>query len=212
MRGGRPKRSSTPCSRRTRPRCSGCRPAGRAARRGARAPHAPERRRGRARASAQGAAEVPRDRAGAATSSSAWRARRCRARASRSRFDLAELGGFNYESGLVFAAFAAGSPDALARGGRYDEVGAVLRARAPGDRLHHGPAAARGARRATRRAPRAILAPCVEDAALAEADRAGCARAGEVVIVDLPGHDAAQRTSWAATARSQSRRPLEVVP
>ncbi|HET9652476.1 MAG TPA: ATP phosphoribosyltransferase regulatory subunit, partial [Usitatibacter sp.] len=38
--------------------------------------------------------------------------------------DLAELGGFNYESGVVFAAFAPGSPDAIARGGRYDEVGA----------------------------------------------------------------------------------------
>ncbi|HUL95045.1 MAG TPA: ATP phosphoribosyltransferase regulatory subunit, partial [Usitatibacter sp.] len=38
--------------------------------------------------------------------------------------DLAELGGFNYESGLVFAAFIPGSPDAIARGGRYDEVGA----------------------------------------------------------------------------------------
>ena len=27
--------------------------------------------------------------------------------------DLAELGGFNYESGLVFAAFTPGSPDAM---------------------------------------------------------------------------------------------------
>jgi ATP phosphoribosyltransferase regulatory subunit len=40
--------------------------------------------------------------------------------------DLAELGGFNYESGLVFAAFTPGSPDAIARGGRYDEVGATF--------------------------------------------------------------------------------------
>jgi ATP phosphoribosyltransferase regulatory subunit len=40
--------------------------------------------------------------------------------------DLAELGGFNYESGLAFAAFTAGSPDAIARGGRYDEVGATF--------------------------------------------------------------------------------------
>jgi ATP phosphoribosyltransferase regulatory subunit HisZ len=48
--------------------------------------------------------------------------------------DLAELGGFNYESGVVFAAFAPGSPDAIARGGRYDEVGASFgRARAATD-------------------------------------------------------------------------------
>lgn len=37
--------------------------------------------------------------------------------------DLAELGGFNYERGVTFAAYVEGSPDAIARGGRYDEVG-----------------------------------------------------------------------------------------
>jgi ATP phosphoribosyltransferase regulatory subunit len=37
--------------------------------------------------------------------------------------DLGELGGFNYESGITFAAFARGASDAVARGGRYDEVG-----------------------------------------------------------------------------------------
>src|SRR4249919_554069 len=51
-------------------------------------------------------------------------AKRCAAPGVEISFDLAELGGFNYESGLVFAAFTLGSPDAIARGGRYDEVGA----------------------------------------------------------------------------------------
>jgi ATP phosphoribosyltransferase regulatory subunit len=37
--------------------------------------------------------------------------------------DLGELGGFNYESGIVFAVFAKGAADAVARGGRYDEIG-----------------------------------------------------------------------------------------
>ncbi len=37
--------------------------------------------------------------------------------------DLAELGGFNYERGVTFAAYVAGSADTVARGGRYDEVG-----------------------------------------------------------------------------------------
>ena len=37
--------------------------------------------------------------------------------------DLGELGGFNYESGIVFSAYANGASDAVARGGRYDEVG-----------------------------------------------------------------------------------------
>ena len=38
-------------------------------------------------------------------------------------FDLAELRGYHYHSGLVFAAYAAGYSDAVARGGRYDEIG-----------------------------------------------------------------------------------------
>ena len=38
-------------------------------------------------------------------------------------FDLAELRGYHYHSGLVFAAYASGYPDAVARGGRYDDIG-----------------------------------------------------------------------------------------
>ncbi len=38
-------------------------------------------------------------------------------------FDLAELRGYHYHSGVVFAAYAEGWPNALALGGRYDEVG-----------------------------------------------------------------------------------------
>ena len=37
--------------------------------------------------------------------------------------DLGELGGFNYESGITVSAYASGAADAIARGGRYDEVG-----------------------------------------------------------------------------------------
>ncbi|MCW5592080.1 MAG: ATP phosphoribosyltransferase regulatory subunit, partial [Burkholderiales bacterium] len=38
-------------------------------------------------------------------------------------FDLAELRGYHYHSGVVFAAYADGCANALALGGRYDEVG-----------------------------------------------------------------------------------------
>jgi ATP phosphoribosyltransferase regulatory subunit len=38
-------------------------------------------------------------------------------------FDLAELRGYHYHSGVVFAAYAPGYADAIARGGRYDQVG-----------------------------------------------------------------------------------------
>jgi len=40
-------------------------------------------------------------------------------------FDLADLRGYSYYSGLRFAVYATGVTDTLARGGRYDEVGAV---------------------------------------------------------------------------------------
>ncbi|MCP6646485.1 ATP phosphoribosyltransferase regulatory subunit, partial [Klebsiella pneumoniae] len=41
-------------------------------------------------------------------------------------FDLADMSGYSYYSGARFAVYAPGSSDALARGGRYDEVGAVF--------------------------------------------------------------------------------------
>jgi len=41
-------------------------------------------------------------------------------------FDLAELRGYHYHTGLVFAVYVAGSGQALANGGRYNDVGAVF--------------------------------------------------------------------------------------
>ena len=41
-------------------------------------------------------------------------------------FDLADLRGYSYYSGMRFAIYAQGVTDALVRGGRYDEVGAAF--------------------------------------------------------------------------------------
>jgi len=41
-------------------------------------------------------------------------------------FDLADLRGYGYYSGARFGVYARGGSDALVRGGRYDEVGAVF--------------------------------------------------------------------------------------
>ncbi len=100
--------------------------------------------------------------------------------------DLAELGGFNYESGLAFAAFVPASPDAVARGGRYDEVGASFgRARpATGFTMDLRQLAALAPAPERRGA---ILAPCAADAAL-EAAVAKLRASGEIVVADLPGH------------------------
>jgi ATP phosphoribosyltransferase regulatory subunit len=104
--------------------------------------------------------------------------------------DLAELGGFNYESGLAFAAFTRGSPDAIARGGRYDEVGASFgRARpATGFTMDLRQLAALAPAPPKRRA---IRAPADTDPQLA-VEVARLRNAGEIVVVELPGHEASR--------------------
>jgi ATP phosphoribosyltransferase regulatory subunit len=47
------------------------------------------------------------------------------------RFDLSDLGGYGYYTGVRFAIYSQSSKDALARGGRYDEVGAVFGRKRP---------------------------------------------------------------------------------
>ena len=102
--------------------------------------------------------------------------------------DLGELGGFNYESGITFAAFARGSPDAIARGGRYDEVGKAFgRARpATGFSMDLKALLPLVADEPIRGA---IFAPLHPDAA-AKAEITRLRASGETVIAYLPGHEA----------------------
>lgn len=41
-------------------------------------------------------------------------------------FDLTELRGYHYHTGVVFAAYLEGEGEAIARGGRYDDIGGVF--------------------------------------------------------------------------------------
>jgi ATP phosphoribosyltransferase regulatory subunit len=104
------------------------------------------------------------------------------------RFDLAELRGYHYHSGVVFAAYTQDRASAIALGGRYDEVGSqfgrarpatgfsmdlrVLNALSPVGGMASG-----------------ILAPYTPDPQLL-AQVEGLRAQGERVVVDLPGHDA----------------------
>ncbi len=46
-------------------------------------------------------------------------------------FDLCELQGYDYHTGIIFSAYVAGHGDAISKGGRYDDIGTVFgRARA----------------------------------------------------------------------------------
>lgn len=102
-------------------------------------------------------------------------------------FDLAELRGYHYHSGVVFAAYADGWPNALALGGRYDEVGKAFGRARPAtgfsmDLRELAQASPNGPLRG------GILAPYApREAGLQRRVEALRAR-GEVVVVDLPGH------------------------
>jgi len=41
-------------------------------------------------------------------------------------FDLSELRGYQYHTGIVFSAYAQGHGQAIAKGGRYDDIGQVF--------------------------------------------------------------------------------------
>lgn len=106
-------------------------------------------------------------------------------------FDLADLRGYHYHSGVAFAAYCAGSPSAVALGGRYDDFGRAFGRGRPATgfsmdlrelaRLSPGDPE-----------PGAIAAPWPEDDALhAEAQR--LRRLGERVVLALPGHEGSWR-------------------
>ena len=102
-------------------------------------------------------------------------------------FDLADLTGFAYYSGTRFALYAEGSPDAVLRGGRYDEVGAVFGRRRPavGFSLDLKTLVALSPETPLRAA---VRAPWGEDASLRAAIRR-LREGGETVVCMLPGHE-----------------------
>ncbi len=106
---------------------------------------------------------------------------------ARVTIDLADLRGYQYESGAMFALYVPNLPNAVARGGRYDHVGEAFgRARpATGFSLD-----LRELARLLPLAPRtsSIRAPWGTDAAL-HRRVAQLRAAGEIVIQTLPGHE-----------------------
>jgi len=102
-------------------------------------------------------------------------------------FDLSDMSGHAYYSGLRFAVYGAGSSDALARGGRYDEVGAIFGRNRPavGFSLDLKALAEVAGVSAP---PRAIRAPWNEDPSLRAAVRE-LRDAGHTVLSMLPGHE-----------------------
>ena len=101
--------------------------------------------------------------------------------------DLSDLRGYQYHSGVMFAAYVAGLPAAVARGGRYDMVGAAFGRSRPATGFSLDIMTLARLSKIDSRKP-AILAPWSNDSKLSQ-QIAELRQQGEVVIQLLPGHD-----------------------
>ncbi len=121
----------------------------------------------------------------------AWLAERLRERDSQVSvtFDLADLRGYAYYTGLRFSLFGAGGAERqeIARGGRYDEVGAIFGRRRPAAGF------SLDLKQLVRLAPSPALRPAIRapwrDDARLRAAIAQLRAAGETVVCVLPGHE-----------------------
>lgn len=101
--------------------------------------------------------------------------------------DLADLRGYHYHSGVMFAAYVPGLPNAVARGGRYDQVGEAFGRSRPATGF------SMDLRELARLLPlatpkRAIRAPWAVEAALCSKIKE-LRDSGEIVIQGLPNDD-----------------------
>lgn len=101
-------------------------------------------------------------------------------------FDLADLRGYHYHNGIVFAAYYPGFPSAIALGGRYDGVGRAFGRERPATGFSLD--LREVARLASAVPPAsAILAPYAADDATLGAAVAALRAQGQIVIELLPG-------------------------
>lgn len=101
--------------------------------------------------------------------------------------DLADLRGYHYHSGAMFAAYVPGLPNAVVRGGRYDHVGEAFGRARPATGFSMDLRELARLMPTAERKP-AIRAPWSTDAALRR-KIAELRKSGEVVIQSLPGHN-----------------------
>ena len=99
--------------------------------------------------------------------------------------DLTELRGFRYHTGLVFAVYLEGRGSAIAKGGRYDNIGAVFGRDRPatGFAIDLKALVDDAATPQSKDVP--VVAPLSNDPALREAI-AALRKAGRVVVIDVP--------------------------
>lgn len=110
-------------------------------------------------------------------------------------FDLSDLRGYHYHTGMVFAAYTPGSANAIALGGRYDEIGKAFGRARPAtgfsidlrelSRLVRSDTCSKG-----------ILAPYEKDDKALEKIIEQLRNDGHIVITELPGSENKENTLY----------------
>ncbi len=109
-------------------------------------------------------------------------------------FDLSELRGYHYQTGIVFAAYVPGQGQEIARGGRYDAIGEVFgRARPATGFSTDLKTLVDLSTTVSSNMASAIFAPCNDDAGMLQTV-AQLRAQGETVIEQLPGQAGDART------------------
>ncbi|MEW6444850.1 MAG: ATP phosphoribosyltransferase regulatory subunit [Pseudomonadota bacterium] len=131
----------------------------------------------------------------------------------RLHFDLAELRGYHYHTGIVFAAYVPGQGQAIARGGRYDGIGEAFGRARPATGFSADVRALAAFSAPDGAQADAILAPSGGDAALRSLI-ADLRADGERVIELLPGQprDAAVRACGRVIERQGDAWRIQELP
>ncbi|MEK6707318.1 MAG: ATP phosphoribosyltransferase regulatory subunit [Pseudomonadota bacterium] len=106
-------------------------------------------------------------------------------------FDLADLRGYQYHSGMVFAAYAKGCPNAVALGGRYDEIGKAFGRARPATGFSMDLRELSGLVKPDPY-PKGILAPYKRNDKALEKEIEQLRNEGQIVVMELPGHESDQ--------------------
>jgi ATP phosphoribosyltransferase regulatory subunit len=109
-------------------------------------------------------------------------------------FDLADLRGYHYHSGIVFSAYANNFPNAIALGGRYDNIGKVFGRARPATGFSIDLRELSKLKNPPDPYPKGILAPYRKSDKILERKISQLRKSGKIVVVKLPRHGKSKDT------------------
>tara|TARA_B100000686_G_scaffold251222_1_gene261631 strand:- start:1774 stop:2946 length:1173 start_codon:yes stop_codon:yes gene_type:complete len=104
-------------------------------------------------------------------------------------FDLSDLRGYHYHNGIVFSAYTKDYPNAIALGGRYDEIGKAFGRARPATGFSMDLRELSKLNQLSNPYPKGILAPYRKNDKLLEKKIAQLRKKGRIVVIKLPGHE-----------------------